>query len=86
MFIPSNLNSYFEGYRPKEVQTLLGWITVERAYDRCPECSAGMVPLDATLGVARDSHSPGVRRLACRFGALLPFAQAAPTVEEAAGV
>jgi hypothetical protein len=30
--------------------------------------------------LARDRHSPGVRRLAGRFGALLPFEQAAATL------
>ena len=35
----------------------------------------GCCPLDATLGLERDSQSPGVRRLACRFGARLPFAR-----------
>jgi hypothetical protein len=75
-----------EGYRPKTVQTLVGWIELRRAYYACPACGQGQAPLDATLGVARDSHSPGVRRLACRFGALLPFAQAATTLAEAAGI
>lgn len=75
-----------EGHRPKEVQTLLGWITVDRTYYRCPACGATGCPVDATLGLARDSHSPGVRRLASRFGALLPFAQATTTLHEAAGV
>lgn len=76
----------FEGYRPKGVQTLVGWITVRRAYYRCPQCRTGAMPLDDQLGVQRDSHSPGVRRLASRLGALLPFAPAAATLQEAAGV
>lgn len=75
-----------EGYRTKGVQTLVGWITVRRAYYVCPACRQGRCPLDATLGLARDSHSPGVRRLACRFGALLPFAEAADSLDEAARV
>lgn len=75
-----------EGYRPKAVQTVVGWITLRRAYYHCPGCGAGHVPLDRALGVARDSHSPGVRRLASRFGALLPFGAAATTLAEAAGV
>ncbi len=75
-----------EGYRSKGVQTLVGWITLRRAYYRCPQCGTSTVPLDGQLGMRRDSHSPGVRRLASRFGALLPFAQAAATLEEAAGV
>jgi hypothetical protein len=76
----------FEGYRPKTVQTLVGWLTVRRAYYHCPGCGAGQAPLDRRLGLARDGHSPGVRRLLGRFGALLPFAQAAATLGEAAGV
>lgn len=75
-----------EGDRPKEVQSLVGWITVRRASYHCPSCRTSDVPLDAALGLARDSHSPGVRRLASRLGALLPFRQAAATLEETAGV
>jgi hypothetical protein len=76
----------FEGYRRKGVQTLVGWVEVRRAYYACPACGRGRCPLDGALGLARDSHGPGVRRLAARFGALLPFAQAAATLAEAAGV
>lgn len=76
----------FEGYRVKGVQTLVGWIAVRRAYYWCAACGAGQAPLDARLGLARGSHSPGVRRLLCRFGARLPFAQAAEELAEAAGV
>jgi hypothetical protein len=76
----------FEGYRGKDVQALVGWIRVRRAYYACPRCGRGRCPLDAALGLGRDSHGPGVRRLAARFGALLPFAQAATTLDEAAGV
>jgi hypothetical protein len=36
--------------------------------------------------LGRDSHSPGVRRLASRFGALVPFGEAAATLAEAAGI
>jgi hypothetical protein len=75
-----------EGTRPKEIQTLLGWITVRRRYYRCATCKVSQVPLDQHLGLHRDSHSAGVRRLASRCGALLPFAQAASTLREAAGI
>jgi hypothetical protein len=75
-----------EGYRPKGVQTLVGWITLRRAYYACPACGAGHCPLDAVLGLTRDSLSPGVRRLAGRLGALLPFAEAARTLAETARV
>lgn len=76
----------FEGYRPKGVQTLVGWVTVRRAYYACSVCGQGGCPLDAALGLARDSHSPGMRRLASQFGALLPFGPAAATLATATGV
>jgi hypothetical protein len=76
----------FEGYRPKGVQTVVGWITIRRAYYTCPPCGQGHCPLDAVLELERDSLSPGVRRLAGRFGALLPFAEAARSLSEAARV
>jgi hypothetical protein len=75
-----------EGYRRKEVQTLVGWIEVRRAYYWCAACGRGWCPLDATLGVGRDSHRPGVRRALSRLGARLPFVQAADTLAEVAGL
>lgn len=76
----------FEGYRPKGVQTLVGWVTIRRAYYACAGCGHGHCPLDAALGLARDGLSPGARRLTGRFGALLPFAEAARTLADAARV
>lgn len=76
----------FEGYRVKAVQTLVGWIDVRRAYYWCPACGRGQAPLDAILGLHRDSHSPGVRRVLGRLGAVLPFAQATATLAEVAGL
>jgi hypothetical protein len=74
----------FAGYRTKGVQTVVGWITLRRAYYACPGCGHGHCPLDAAWGVRRDSLSPGVRRMAGRLGALLPFAEAAGTLAETA--
>ena len=50
------------------------------------QCGHGHCPLDAVLGLSRDSLSPGVRRVAGRLGALLPFAEAARTLAETARV
>ena len=72
-----------EGYRTKAVQTVVGWIEVRRAYYHCQTCHHGHAPLDQSLGLGRDSHSPRVRRLASQFGALLPFTQAAATLSAA---
>jgi hypothetical protein len=76
----------FEGYRAKGVQTVVGWIALRRAYYHCPRCGHGQCPLDAVLGLGRDGLSPGLRRLVGRFGALLPFAEAARSLAAAARV
>ncbi len=77
---------HLDGYRPKGVQTLLGWITVRRATYHCPACGIRATPWDTQFGLGRDSHSPGVRRLASRCGAVLPFGQAAATLADLAGI
>jgi hypothetical protein len=76
----------FAGYRRKGVQTVGGGITVRRAYYACAACGHGRCPLDAGLGLAWDSLSPEVRRLASRCGARLPFAEAAATLAETARI
>jgi hypothetical protein len=75
-----------EGYRTKQVQTVVGWISVRRAYYGCVQCGTGHCPLDAALGLARDSLSPGVRRLTGQLGALLPFAEAGRTLADTARI
>lgn len=83
---PCGATACFEGYRSKAVQTVVGWLVLRRAYYLCPACGHGHCPLDAALGLTRDSLSPGVRRLTGRLGALLPFAEAARTLGETARV
>lgn len=75
-----------EGYRRKGVQTVVGWVSIRRAYYACPKCGHGHCPLDAALGLGRDGLSPGVRRLAGQLGALLPFAAASSTLVDAARI
>lgn len=76
----------FAGYRTKQVPTVVGWIPVRRASYACPACGHGPGPLEATFGLARDSLSPGVRRLSGHFGALLPLAEAAAPLAVSARV
>lgn len=83
---PCAATATFAGYRQKGVQTVVGWISVRRAYYGCSACGHGFCPLDAALGLHRDSLSPGVRRLAGRCGALLPCAEAARTLSETARI
>src|SRR5689334_14651480 len=41
----------FEGYRRKGVQTVVGWVTIRRAYYACTRCGHGHCPRDALLGL-----------------------------------
>ncbi len=46
----------------KGVQTVLGWITVEQRYARCPACGTRGCPCDPALGLGRDSPRSGPTR------------------------
>lgn len=76
----------FVGYRDKNVDTVLGRITVRRAYYHCAACQRGMVPRDEQLGVTDASLSPGLRAMVARAAAAQPFATAADLLTELAGI
>jgi hypothetical protein len=52
----------FTGYRDKSFDTVLGLVTLTRAWYHCAGCGHGLAPRDAELGVAGTSMSPGVAR------------------------
>ena len=76
----------FEGYRNKQLLTVLGAIRVRRAYYHCSDCGAGVLPKDGDLDMASTSFSPGVRRMIGRVGAKEPFEEGQRDLEELAGV
>src|SRR5215471_11433188 len=76
----------FVSYRDKAVDTVLGPVTVRRAWYHCPQCGHGLAPRDAELGVAGQVMSPGLRKMAARAAAAVPFAKAAALVGELAGI
>ena len=57
-----------------------------RAYYHCKDCHTGVVPRDDELGLAGSSLTPGLRAMADRVGATLPFAKGAALLAELAGV
>jgi hypothetical protein len=73
-------------YRDKYLDTVLGPVTVRRAYYHCTDCGRGMVPRDDELGVAGASLSPGLRAMVARVGAAAPFAKASELLATLAGV
>jgi hypothetical protein len=76
----------FAGYRDKSVDTVLGAVTLRRAWYHCPECGHGLAPRDDQLGIAGQAMSPGLRKMTARAAAAVPFAAAARLVGELAGI
>jgi hypothetical protein len=76
----------FAGYRDKSFDTVLGLVTISRAWYHCAACRHGLAPRDAELGVAGTSMSPGLAAMNDRAAAAGPFAGAASLLGDLAGV
>ncbi len=76
----------FVSYRDKVIDTVLGAVTLPRAWYHCASCGHGLAPRDAELGVAGASMSPGLRAMNDQAAAAGPFAKAARLLESLAGV
>jgi hypothetical protein len=76
----------FADYRDKTFDTVLGPVTVNRAWYHCGACKHGLAPRDAELGVAGASLSPGLAAMNDTAAAAGPFAKAAMLLEDLAGV
>jgi hypothetical protein len=76
----------FVDYREKKVLTVLGGVTVTRAYYHDKECHSGFCPKDISLDIVETSYSPGVRRLMSKVGAMRPFGLGHQDLDELAGI
>lgn len=76
----------FIQHRPKTVLTLLGEITVKRAYYRCEHCKLGSLPWDERVGLGRRLCSVAVAKAATRCTARDPFGEASAMLHELAGL
>lgn len=76
----------FVGYRTRTIDTVLGAVSLRRAYYHCRACRTGVAPRDAELGLAGASLSPGLARIVARAGAGEPFAAARRDLAELAGL
>lgn len=72
--------------RPKQILTVLGAISIERAYYTCAHCGEGQSPLDRELDVEGTQYSPGVRRLLAVVGSDASFEQGREQLELLAGL
>jgi len=76
----------FVSYRDKTFDTVLGPVTLSRAWYHCKECRHGFAPRDAELGVAGETMSPGLAKMSARAAAAVPFTPGAGLVGELAGI
>ncbi len=63
----------YAGRRDKTVASVLGLLTLSRAYDHCAVCETGLCPRDRALGVQRGSLMPGALRMVGRVGAMVSY-------------
>ena len=76
----------YAGRRPKTFQTVLGEMTLARAYYHCEACETGFCPRDQALGLARTSLSPAATRMVGLAAAMVSFAEGSELMQELAGV
>ena len=76
----------FVSYRDKVIDTVLGPVTLTRAWYHCAACRHGLAPRDAELGMAGQAMSPGLQAMNDQAAAAGPFTKAARLLENLAGV
>jgi len=76
----------YAGRRGKSFESVLGTLTLDRAYYHCAACETGFCPRDHALGLQDGSLSPGVRRMVGRVGAMVSFEEGHELLTELAGV
>ena len=72
--------------RAKTFTTVLGSMTLERAWYHCPACGRGFSPRDRALGLENASLSPGVRRMVGIAAGEMSFGHASAALRELAGL
>jgi hypothetical protein len=75
-----------ESVRGKVIDTVVGPVTLRRAWYHCAKCRHGLAPRDAELGVTGMSMSPGLSAMNDLAAAAGPFAGAARLLQELAGI
>ena len=76
----------YAGRHDKTFESVLGPLTLSRAYYHCERCETGFCPRDRVLGLQDGSLSPGVLRMVGRVGAMVSFKEGHVLLMELAGV
>jgi len=80
------LPARYAGRHDKTFESVLGPLTLSRAYYHCDPCETGFCPRDHALGLQGGSLSPGVLRMVGRVGAMVSFEEGHELLTELAGV
>ncbi|MEK7716527.1 MAG: hypothetical protein AAB322_02105, partial [Pseudomonadota bacterium] len=83
---PCGLPARYAGRHDKTFGSVLGPLTLSRAYYHCEPCEKGFCPRDHALGLQDGSLSPGVLRMVGRVGAMVSFEEGHELLAELAGV
>jgi len=76
----------YAGCRDKTITTVLGPVTLRRAWYHCAACRAGFAPRDAQLGISAGPLSPGLAEMIALAGAEVSFGRAAGLLSGLAGI
>ncbi len=76
----------YVGRRPKTFQSVLGLLTLQRAYYHCSDCGDGFYPRDRALGLEGGTLTPGMQRMAGLAGAVGSFEEGQELLSELAGI
>ena len=76
----------YKGQKSRRVITRHGVVSLRRAIYHCPACRKNIIPADHALGLDGGSCTTRIRQWSAHLGALLPFCQAASTLESLTGV
>jgi hypothetical protein len=75
----------FVAHRPRTLTTLMGQVTIKRAYYHCKQCGCSCCPYDERVGLGSGQMSVGLAKAATMLAALDPFIPAATILHELTG-
>src|SRR5690349_18774360 len=75
----------FVEHRRRTLATLLGQVTIERAYYHCGHCGASCCPYDQRVGLGSNHESVGLAKAMAMLAALDPFVPAATVLQQLTG-
>jgi len=70
----------------REIQILVGTVTLYRPYFYCNRCRFGFYPLDDALGISKRKIQPDIQELEAWLAAEMPYDTAAETLKRCAGI